>query len=1210
MKFFKNKWVIISIVATIAICAIVIPIACVFGKKKNDPITQIKVDTTNAKLTYELNEEFSNDGLVVRAVLKSGKEDKINDYSVNSDAFNSKEVGDYQINIVYGEFSDNYTVKVIDNSDSIIDISLDTTGVKTIYDFREPFSSDGLIVRTISEKGKTTLLDSEDFTVTCESFNNTRTGEYEVVVTYGTFIKKYNVNVLDLAKNVISMSIDTSLVTKVFDLNDPNGFNSDGLIVRTKTESGIETSITTYTIDQNGFDITREGTYTIKVKYATFEKTYEVEVKKLVDNVTSIILDTSLVQRQFNLGDRFNSDNLVVRTRTESGVEARVTGFTVNSTAYNNTRSGSYEIIVSYEGLTARYTVTVLDDPTVAIGLDTSLAKTVFNKGESFSSDGLVVYSISSSGRKTKLNVIDYYVNHSTFDKDNTTLGNRTITVTYNYALRVYSQTYTVKIVDDPVVAFSIDSSNVTKVFDLNGTFSADGIIVRLIRESGLQTVVTDGYTIDDVDLSQVSDSVAVTVRYGSLLPQSYTISVVDPTTEDIKGFTIDTSNVTKIFNLNDENGFNSDGLIVRAVTNSNKEIVVTNSNDITINADEFDITKEGTYTIYVSYRDYDAKTYSVQVIYPLNETIVDLELDTSLVTKEFEQDSNFNYNGLIVYKIANNGNKYPTTRYTIDYSEYNSTKAGIYTIFVKFADDETIVQSYDVTVTAISVTLSVIDSTMTGSSESNVKIYVNNIEQTGTSITVDKYTDVKLVFTGIDKGYIFNGWFSGENIDLESDVPISTSIEYSFNIDQTMTISSIAQLKTYNVTFTGMMPDGVTPVTDVISETQVYSYGQSLPTITETDTIKFDGWAIVLESGETDNKLYTNAIFDDTTITLTPVYSEKPIMINFNLKLENSIDETEVNRAGTLEWIGANGEKVNIENGETKTVKYSESHTLVITPQTNYKYKSVYLAIGGIAFNISNYVVDNQLIINSEFLDAFTGNEFEIDINFVRLVWTDEEIISNTHTLSGAGSETNPFLIQNAEEFAVVAYYVNLGNPIYSNSHYRVTTNIDFAGRFWEPIGTPANPFNGTINLGGFTFANIEYYKEYGQTYYQGLFNTISDTAVINSEEYTINFVVENGSAPIVMTEKVKYGQVWSLESLTEEQRALMFPSKEGFTLSGYFTEANGNGVKYIDGNGDVTSEWSNTGYIWNGTSFEKETNFDSDTKTFTLYAYWVVTE
>ena len=870
LNFIKNKWVIISLVAFVAVCAIVIPIACVFGRKKSDPITNIKIDTTDTKIVFELGEEFSSDGLVVRKVLASGNENKFNDYTINSDDFDNSTIGDYVITITYQDFSDTYTVSVVDNSDEVVDIFLDTTNVKTIYDYRETFSSVGLIVRSITEKGKTQVLQSKDFTVNSEAFNNNRTGEYEIVVAYGNFEKKYKVNVVELAKNVISMSIDTTNVTKVFNLNDANGFNSNGLIVRTKTESGVETEISSFSIDTNGFDISKEGIYTIKVKYSAFEKTYDVEVKKLVDVITHITLDTSAVKTEFKLGDRFSSQGLIVRTKTESGVEKRITNYSLNYSAFNNWLVGSYDIIVSYEGLTAKYTISVVDDPIVAISLDTSLAKTIYNPGETFSSTGLIVYSIRQSGAKNRINLNDITIDRSAFNADNTTLGTRTITVNYSYSLRSYAQTYTVRIVEDAVTHFNIDTSNVKKVFILNEEFNADNLIVRLVKNSGVETIITEGYTIDDVDLSEVNDEITVTVRYGTFPAQTYTISVIDPTTEDIKGFSIDTSNVTKVFNLNDKNCFNADGLIVRSITNSNKEMIITNSDDITINSDEFDITNEGEYTIYITYKDFEPQTYTVKVVRV--ETFIAIELDTTNVTKEFSYGSEFEANGLIVYKVSDSGNKFITTDYIIDSSAFNSSEAGTKTIVVKLTDDEDISESYEVTVKEAKVTLTVIDTT-SEETNSNVKIYVNGIEQTTSTIVIDKNTEITLTFI-VPEGYLFNGWFEGEDYDVSQDTPLSTEIEYSFNIDRTITLSAVASIKTYSVTFTGLMPDGETPIDEELFKSGTYNYNQQLPEITGTDTIKFDGWKIVLEGGELGTEIYNTAIFENSSVTLTPAYS------------------------------------------------------------------------------------------------------------------------------------------------------------------------------------------------------------------------------------------------------------------------------------------------------------------------------------------------
>ena len=298
--------------------------------------------------------------------------------------------------------------------------------------------------------------------------------------------------------------------------------------------------------------------------------------------------------------------------------------------------------------------------------------------------------------------------------------------------------------------------------------------------------------------------------------------------------------------------------------------MIITNSDDITINSDEFDITNEGEYTIYITYKDFEPQTYTVKVVRV--ETFIAIELDTTNVTKEFSYGSEFEANGLIVYKVSDSGNKFITTDYIIDSSAFNSSEAGTKTIVVKLTDDEDISESYEVTVKEAKVTLTVIDTT-SEETNSNVKIYVNGIEQTTSTIVIDKNTEITLTFI-VPEGYLFNGWFEGEDYDVSQDTPLSTEIEYSFNIDRTITLSAVASIKTYSVTFTGLMPDGETPIDEELFKSGTYNYNQQLPEITGTDTIKFDGWKIVLEGGELGTEIYNTAIFENSSVTLTPAYS------------------------------------------------------------------------------------------------------------------------------------------------------------------------------------------------------------------------------------------------------------------------------------------------------------------------------------------------
>ncbi len=242
----------------------------------------------------------------------------------------------------------------------------------------------------------------------------------------------------------------------------------------------------------------------------------------------------------------------------------------------------------------------------------------------------------------------------------------------------------------------------------------------------------------------------------------------------------------------------------------------------------------------------------------------------------------------------------------------------------------------------AVAVTLTVIDTTATSETESNVKIYVNDKEQTENKITVAKYTEVKLVFNGLEKGYKFDGWYNGESIDRENAQAVSKDTEYKFDVDKTMTISAIADLKSYTVTFTGKMPDGTTDVTKPITEggaglssNMTYIYGQELPVIPGTDTLRFDGWKIDTQEETEGATTYTTAIFDKDIVTLKPAYTNQALT-EYSLKIKKSAIEDEVianlsfNKNNPAVYIPTRQGytlKGVMYNGELRAYNY-ESHT------------------------------------------------------------------------------------------------------------------------------------------------------------------------------------------------------------------------------------------------------------------------------------------
>ena len=125
-------------------------------------------------------------------------------------------------------------------------------------------------------------------------------------------------------------------------------------------------------------------------------------------------------------------------------------------------------------------------------------------------------------------------------------------------------------------------------------------------------------------------------------------------------------------------------------------------------------------------------------------------------------------------------------------------------------------------------------------------------------------------------------------------------------------------------------------------------------------------------------------------------------------------------------------------------------------------------------------------------------------------LMWTDNGVTRDTD-FEGSGTESNPYLISNAEELAGLAYNVNFGGNTYSEKYFKQTANIDVSAYWWDAIGTSNNNFSGNYDGGGHTVSGV--FTQPGSTNdysYQGLFGLVGN----GSEENIIkieNIVIED---------------------------------------------------------------------------------------------------
>ena len=111
--------------------------------------------------------------------------------------------------------------------------------------------------------------------------------------------------------------------------------------------------------------------------------------------------------------------------------------------------------------------------------------------------------------------------------------------------------------------------------------------------------------------------------------------------------------------------------------------------------------------------------------------------------------------------------------------------------------------------------------------------------------------------------------------------------------------------------------------------------------------------------------------------------------------------------------------------------------------------------------------------------------------------------------TWAGSGTADNPYLITSAAELKGLANQVNNGNT-YSGKYFKLTTDLDMAGKIWRPIGTSeTNPFKGTFDA---QWHKISNYKAYDDNKVCGLFGFVSGT-IRNLIVSEVNLDIDQGN-------------------------------------------------------------------------------------------------
>lgn len=103
---------LLTILLAVVLCVPIAILSASCGEGKT--LQEIVLDTTNAKTTFVVGDDYSSTGLVVKAKYSDDTETTLNvgDYTINSSAYKKTEAGTYEISVFYKEKSAKYTVTV------------------------------------------------------------------------------------------------------------------------------------------------------------------------------------------------------------------------------------------------------------------------------------------------------------------------------------------------------------------------------------------------------------------------------------------------------------------------------------------------------------------------------------------------------------------------------------------------------------------------------------------------------------------------------------------------------------------------------------------------------------------------------------------------------------------------------------------------------------------------------------------------------------------------------------------------------------------------------------------------------------------------------------------------------------------------------------------------------------------------------------------
>ena len=364
---------------------------------------------------------------------------------------------------------------------------------------------------------------------------------------------------------------------------------------------------------------------------------------------------------EFTVGEDFTTAGLVVTAVYSDETTENVTvDAEVDSNKVDTDVNGVYPVVITYEGKTVFYMVTVLakEEDAELQSISVSGQKTDFTVGDEFSQGDLVVTATYTDGKKVDVT------------KDSTVKQNADMQTPGKYAVVVSfgdkNTIYEINVVapEPAPTLVSISLSGYTDKFTEGGSFVTTGLVVTATySDNSTKDVTSEAKVENNVDMN-IAGQYVVIVSYEDKVAYYEVTVLAKPEAAVLKNITV--SGQKTEFKVGDK--FETTGLVVTANYSDGSSVDVTNAANISQNAD---MANAGKYAVLVSYNGQVAAYEIVVTEYENIKTLTGITVEAEEVKKLYAIGEGLDLNKLLVYEQYNNSQAEPSIEVFTDLSGY-----------------------------------------------------------------------------------------------------------------------------------------------------------------------------------------------------------------------------------------------------------------------------------------------------------------------------------------------------------------------------------------------------------------------------------------------------------------------------------------------------------------------------------------------------------